>query len=115
MYKHFNISEFRCRETQQCEMKPEFIHMLDELRERCNFPFAITSGYRATTHSIEIRKSHPGTHTEGIAADIAVANGHERMLIVKEALHMGFSGIGVAKSFVHVDIRTTTPVMWVYG
>jgi hypothetical protein len=37
------------------------------------------------------------------------------MTIVKKALEMGFSGIGVASSFVHVDMRTTTPVMWTYG
>jgi hypothetical protein len=44
-----------------------------------------------------------------------VSNGQQRMKIVKEALAMGFGGIGVAKSFVHVDMRTTTPVMWTYG
>lgn len=116
MYKYFHESEFRCRETGENDMKPEFIHMLDELRERCGFPFTITSGYRSEKHSIEIRKKNgPGTHTQGIAADIAVANGEQRMKIVKEALALNFPGIGVASSFVHVDIRTTTPVMWTYG
>lgn len=115
MYKYFDISEFRCRETGENEMLEEFIHMLDELRERCDFPFSITSGYRSVKHSIEIRKKEPGTHTKGIAADIAVANGEQRMKIVKTALEMGFAGIGVAKGFVHVDMRTTTPVMWTYG
>jgi hypothetical protein len=51
MYKHFDISEFRCRETGENDMKEEFIHMLDELRERCGFPFTITSGYRSTQHT----------------------------------------------------------------
>ena len=115
MYKHFDISEFRCRETGENDMKEEFIHMLDELRERCGFPFTITSGYRSTKHSIEVRKEQPGTHTQGIAADIAVTNGFQRMNIVHEALKMGFGGIGVAKGFVHVDMRPTTPVMWTYG
>jgi len=116
MYKHFDISEFRCRETGENEMKEEFIHMLDELRERCGFPFTITSGYRSKKHSIEIRKKNgPGTHAQGIAADIAVNNGVQRMTIVKEALALGFGGIGVDSHFVHVDIRTTTPVMWTYG
>jgi hypothetical protein len=27
---------------------------------------------------------------------------------------MGFNGIGVAKSFVHVDTRSSTLVMWTY-
>lgn len=116
MYKYFDISEFRCRETGENDMKEEFIHMLDELRERCGFSFIITSGYRSKKHSIEIRKKHgPGTHTQGIAADIQVSNGFERMNIVHEALKMGFGGIGVAKNFVHVDMRSSTPVMWTYN
>jgi len=117
MYKHFDISEFRCRETGENDMKPEFIHMLDELRERVNRPLVITSGYRSKEHTAERNKEKGGTHTQGIAADIAVSNGVDRMMIVKEALSMGFGGIGVSHSggFVHVDMRATTPVMWTYG
>ena len=98
-------------------MDESFLFMLDELRERCGFPFTITSGYRSVNHSAERSKKKGGTHTQGIAADIAVSNGVERMKIVKEALDMGFGGIGVSHSggFVHVDMRTTTPVMWTYG
>jgi len=33
---------------------------------------------------------------------------------VQQALEKGFTGIGIAKTFVHVDTRGTTPVMWVY-
>ena len=116
MYKHFDISEFRCRETGENDMKEEFIHMLDELRERCGFSFIISSGFRSKMHSIEIRKQNgPGAHTQGIAADIQVSNGFQRMNIVHEALKMGFGGIGVAKGFVHIDMRATTPVMWTYN
>jgi len=114
-YRHFSTSEFRCRETGENDMKPEFIHMLDELRERVGHPLVITSGYRSVNHSAERSKKKGGTHTQGIAADIAVSNGEQRMKIVKEALAMGFGGIGVARTFVHVDMRTTTPVMWTYG
>jgi len=116
-YRHFSTSEFRCRESGENLMDESFLFMLDELRERCGFPFTITSGYRSVNHTAERNKpaGKKGTHTRGIACDIAVFNGVERMKIVKEALEMGFGGIGVAKSFVHVDMRTTTPVMWTYG
>ena len=96
-------------------MDSSFLFMLDELRERCGFPFKITSGYRSVNHTAERNKKKGGTHTQGIAADIAVSNGQQRMIIVKKALEMGFGGIGVAKSFVHVDMRSTTPVMWTYA
>ena len=52
---------------------------------------------------------------QGIAADIAVSNGTERMNIVKDGGCSKFNGIGVAKTFVHVDTRQTTPVMWTYS
>ena len=96
-------------------MDESFIHMLDELRERCGFPFTITSGYRSTQHTAERSKEKGGTHTQGIAADIAVSNGEQRMKIVREAIALGFGGVGTAKTFVHVDMRTTTPVLWTYG
>ena len=66
--------------------------------------------------SIELRKKTPGTHAQGIAADIAVSSGLQRYTIVKNAIKLGFTGIGVAGGFVHVDIRATdTPVMWTYS
>ena len=117
MYKFFQTHEFDCSHTATGgdKMDPAFVHKLDELRERCDFPFKITSGYRDITHPVESKKQKGGTHTQGIAADIAVSNGAERMKIVKEALALGFTGIGTARTFVHVDMRTTTPVMWTYG
>jgi zinc D-Ala-D-Ala carboxypeptidase len=114
MYKYFDIEEFKCSHTGANEMDETFLHDLDELRERCGFPFKITSGYRDPSHPIEAAKNTPGTHSLGIAADIAVSNGAQRYSIVSEALDMGFEGIGVAKGFVHVDARRTTPVLWSY-
>lgn len=114
-YKYFDLSEFDCTETGENDMKPEFLHALDQLRETCGFPFAITSGYRSISHSSEKNKpSGPGTHSFGLAADIRIDNGNNRMTLVKNALSMGFSGIGVAKTFVHVDMRLTKPVLWTY-
>lgn len=119
MYKHFRREEFNCTHTGTGgeHMDHEFLVKLDELREKVGFPFRITSGWRDATHPAEARKKEPGTgtHCQGIAADIAVSNGFERMNLVHEALKMGFSGIGVAKTFIHIDDRKTTPVMWTYG
>lgn len=113
-YKYFEISDFDCQETGENRMEPEFIEKLDELREACGFPFIITSGYRSPEHSIERRKKAPGTHAQGIAADIKVSNGSQRYKIIEMAHKMRFGGIGVAKTFVHVDIREKTPVLWCY-
>ena len=113
--KHFRLEEFNCTHTNKCAMDTAFLEKLDELREICGFPFRITSGYRDETHPSEVVKASPGTgtHCQGLAADIAVSNGVERMNIVHEALKMGLS-VGVARTFIHVDGRKTTPVLWSY-
>lgn len=94
-------------------MEDQFIHSLDHLRMVCGFVFKITSGYRDATHPVEVAKSRPGTHSRGIAADIAVSGGAQRCQIVKHATALGFS-VGVAKTFVHVDKRTTQQMLWCY-
>ena len=113
-FKYFSRDEFKCSETGNNEIQDEFVHALDKLREECGFPFAITSGYRDPSHSVEAKKEKAGQHTLGIAADIAVSGGSQRFIIVSKALELGYSGIGVARTFVHVDIRTSQPVLWCY-
>ena len=103
--KYFDISEFDCSYTGENAMDPEFLERLDKLRENCGFAFRITSGYRSTLHPEEAKKVKPGFHAAGLAADIAVVSGIERRAIINEAVRMHFPGIGVAKSFVHVDDR----------
>lgn len=116
--KYFAKAEFACQYTGENEIKDDFLIKLDSLRDVCGFPFIITSGFRSKDHPIERSKENLGTHAQGIAADIKVSNGTQRYKIVEEAIKMGFSGIGVASNFIHVDIRdldtNESPVMWTY-
>ena len=112
--RYFKESDFDCQETGNNEMSDEFLWAIDSLRHVCGFPFIITSGYRDPSHSIEARKAKPGTHAQGIAADIKINTGNEAYEIIKHAQSMGFNGIGVAKTFIHVDTRDTMPVIWCY-
>ena len=113
-FKYFKLSDFNCQETGENEMDLDFIRDLDELKEACGFPFIVNSGFRSASHSVEAKKSKPGMHNSGAAVDISVADGVQRLAIVQKAIEHGFTGIGVAKTFVHVDKRTSTPVMWTY-
>ena len=112
--KFFTLDEFNCSHTGENRMEREVLDKLDTLREDCGFPFVITSGYRSPQHPIEAKKDVPGQHSQGIAADIRINNAAQRYVITRKALELGFTGIGVASDFVHVDTRGTTPVMWVY-
>jgi uncharacterized protein YcbK (DUF882 family) len=113
-FRYFDIEDFACQETGENRMDERFIHKLDELRETCGFPFLVTSGYRSSSHSLEIKKKAPGSHTKGYACDIATSNGIQRLAIVRHALAAGFTGIGIHRSFVHLDTRDSEPVMWTY-
>tara|TARA_E500000305_G_scaffold103926_1_gene99795 strand:+ start:1049 stop:1402 length:354 start_codon:yes stop_codon:yes gene_type:complete len=114
-FKYFNKDEFKCQHTGKNKIQDKLIYQLDKLRENCGFPFVITSGYRDSTHPIEAKKTKAGTHALGLAADIKVNNGVERYTIVREAIKLGFRGIGIANTFVHVDVRDSKPsVMWTY-
>ena len=113
--KHFDPSEFNCQVTGTNNMEQEFLEKLDQLRGACGFPFEVTSGYRhPTKHPIEMKKAVPGTHAQGIAADIKITNAAHRYSIVANALNLGFTGIGIDDNFIHVDTRGTTPVIWLY-
>jgi zinc D-Ala-D-Ala carboxypeptidase len=112
--KYFKREEFKCSHTGEEAMSSVFLARLDALREACGFPFRITSGYRSDTHPAEAVKRQGGTHTRGIAADIAVADARQRYIIVVNALRLGFTGIGVARGFVHVDTRAGDPALWTY-
>jgi uncharacterized protein YcbK (DUF882 family) len=113
--KHFRLEEFDCSETGENQMDEGFLKRLDNLRDECGFAFIVDSGFRSIKHSKEIVKEKGGTHTQGIAADIRVNGGAQRYMLVEMAIDHGFSGIGVAKTFVHLDLRPDNEVMWVYG
>lgn len=120
-WPNFSPSEFACKHTGELVVDTEFLDKLQQFRLFCGFPFIITSGYRHPTHPVERNKSRPGSHTLGCAADIRYQNGIELYNIITNFARFGFTGIGIAKTYVHLDSATTTslggahrPVAWTY-
>ena len=110
--RYFTVEEFDCQHTGNNRMDPVFLARLDALRDACGFPFRITSGYRDPSHPVEAKKKKSGTHSQGIAADIAVADASQRRILVAQAVRLVFEGVAVARGLIHVDLRETTPVLW---
>ena len=121
---YFTQYEFKCSHTGQCDMDPDFISELNELRTAFGKPMKINSGYRSITHPIERKKQTPGAHTTGQAADISVARG-DAFYLLSLALQKGFTGIGIAQKgsgasrFIHLDTIENTegrprPTIWSY-
>jgi zinc D-Ala-D-Ala carboxypeptidase len=107
-YPNFSAREFRCSFTGKLEMKPDFMALLQRLRTEYGKPMVISSGYRHPTHPIEAAKAAPGAHSSGQAADVQVAIGEPTYELVRLALALGFTGIGISQKagrprFVHLD------------
>lgn len=104
-------------------MDEYFVLKLDVLREKMGHPLLLTSGYRCPAHNSAVSSTGPnGPHTTGKAADIQIS-GAEAYRLVREAMLLGFAGIGVnqkgfhAGRFIHVDTLPTSsnrPMIWTY-
>jgi zinc D-Ala-D-Ala carboxypeptidase len=111
-YPNFSEKEFACSHTGECDMREDFLDALQTMRGIYDKPMTITSGYRHPTHPIEAKKSSPGAHTTGCAADIA-CSGAEAYELLQIAFELGFTGIGVSQKgsarFIHLDMLETPP------
>jgi zinc D-Ala-D-Ala carboxypeptidase len=116
--KYFKVQEFAdpTEPGSGMLMDVALLDMLEEVRERCAFPFRITSGYRYPSHNKEVGGKPNSDHVTGNAVDIAVSTGAQRFLIVKHALEVGFRRIGVKKDCIHLGNAPNLPqdVIWTY-
>jgi zinc D-Ala-D-Ala carboxypeptidase len=119
-YPNFKASEFQCQHCGADGIKEELVAKIQQLRTKYGKPMRITSGYRCPQHPVEARKSTPGAHALGLAADVGV-EGAEAYKVLQIALELGFTGIGVQQKgsgrFIHLDVRNGQlpgPVVWSY-
>ena len=100
--KYFTESEFNEFE----KMDSKLLEKLDQLREAYGYPIKLTSTYRSPDHPIEAKKAKPGEHAYGAAVDIACVGGEATFKLVKAAIEVGFTRIGISRknNFVHVGI-----------
>jgi len=113
--KYFNESEFK----EFDKMDRALLIMLDNLREVYGYPIKLTSTYRSPEHPIEAKKSKPGEHAHGAAVDIACIGGEATYKLVKAAIEVGFTRIGISRknNFVHVGVgyEGAPPItIWTY-
>lgn len=121
---YFTDDEFRCScGCERSEMHPEFVTLLNVIREDFGKPMVISSGFRCENHSAERNKPNgPGSHNTGWAADVAI-QGAEAQRLIEIALRHGITGLGVNQKgsvgrFIHLDQcpdkKFTRPTVWSY-
>ena len=111
---NFSVNKMACRcGCGTAEMDPEFMRMLQELRDQMQGPLRVSSGRRCEHHNYRVstaKNEKNGVHTLGQASDILIF-GERAMLLFEKARQMGFIGIGLsqrgdhAKRFVHLDTK----------
>ncbi len=99
----------------ETNMSKEFLFVLDEARELAGIPFIINSAYRSPEHPLSI-KNPSSSHIKGLAVDIKATDSKTRFKIVKALIQVGFKRIGIADTFIHVDLDLdkTKNVIWTY-
>ena len=125
-WENFTLDELACK---CCGTYPpmtphykDFMYRVQYLRTWYGKPMEVASAYRCETHPIEAKKvangKQLGEHNRG-AIDIRVPTEDTHKILTK-AFEMGFSGIGINLSggknqrFIHLDDRSTYPVVWSY-
>lgn len=122
--RHFQWDDWACKcGCGQNLTKPEHALRIDELRERCDFPIWLTSGYRCPKYNAQVSTTgEDGPHTTGEASDLGVSR-YQAYKVLKVATEMGFTGIGVQQKgkgrFIHLDDlhepeHAPRPTIWSY-
>lgn len=107
--EHFVRREFMCKcGCALCKPHPALFPALELLRHHIgDRPIIINSGHRCAAHNKEVGGSRNSQHLHGRAADIRCPGRTSEELFIA-ALHVPqfrLSGIGVYKTFLHVDVR----------
>lgn len=102
--KNFSEREMACKHCGKQGVTQKGMDMLQELRDLWGKPMIITSAYRCEDHPVEAKKAKGGQHTKGHAFDIKCTPA-EMVDLICLAKKVGFTGFGMAKSFLHVDAR----------
>lgn len=110
--EHFSEDELKCSHTGIVKMKPEFLEVLEKVRNSYGKPMKISSAYRDVTHPVEARKGDragSGDHCRGVAVDVLVA-GSEAIELIRIAIDCGIDRIGIAQKgswesrFIHLGL-----------
>jgi uncharacterized protein YcbK (DUF882 family) len=113
---HFSDRELDCHCGCGKTVAPELLVRLEALRAVLGRPVPVNSGARCETYNRQVKGKPNSLHLKGLAADVACTDGVTRSQLIRAAIALGFNGIGVAETFVHIDLRSENDsVVFLYG
>jgi len=118
---YFTNKELSCPCCGMLFISDTFLSKLTEARILAGVPFAVNSACRCDAHNKEVGGSPTSSHLVSsthscVAMDIGVTSSAQRFKILAALIKVGFTRIGVAKTFIHVDgdLAKSQEVTWVY-
>lgn len=113
--------ELACKCCGLANVDDKFYALLNEARSNSSVPFVIVSGCRCVTHNKKVggkaESAHIATNDrKSFAVDIKATDSRSRYEILRSLIAVGFTRIGIAKTFIHVDLDPSKDerVVWVY-
>lgn len=108
---NFYIGEFMCRDGSTLILIDKRLSEgLQRIRAIIGKPVIITSAFRTPEHNAAVGGADESRHKTGQAADIVV-QGMTPDQVADIARQVGFRGIGIYRTFTHVDVRDA-PAEW---
>jgi hypothetical protein len=113
---HFSPRELACRCGEHlCHGEywhdEGFLDALEALRAAIGRPLVVNSGHRCEQWNASVGGARQSMRRT-IAVDLTLT-GHDRFALLTAAERLGFSGTGLARTFIHLD-RRAVPTRWYY-
>ena len=107
---HFKVKEFHSKKdpSDLVKVDEKLLRLLENIRNYTGKPVHINSGYRSPEYNATLKNASPHSqHCVGKAADIVIAGVPPARVAEIAECYLGSSGgIGIYKTFTHVDVRT---------
>ena len=115
-WPNFSVAELACRcGGRFCARAywhdPAFLDQLQALRNQIGKPLIVNSAHRCRQWNAVVGGAPRSRHKQ-LSVDIALA-GHDRGVLYHISRALGFTGLGLAQSFLHLD-RRGQPATWFY-
>lgn len=115
--ENFTVKEFACKDgTDYLFIDTKLVNLLQNIRNHFGKPIIINSAYRTHNYNKKIGGATSSQHCLGTAADIVV-KGISPIDVARyvESIQPTTGGIGLYKTFTHVDVRSNRARWKNYG
>lgn len=103
--RNFNVREFKCPDCGSVDtLDRGLILNLQWIRDQIGRPLCVSSGYRCGPYNAKVGGAPLSQHQYGRAADV-YATGVSSKRLAQLAEQVGFNGLFIYSSHIHVDTR----------